>query len=417
MDKRITQLRQSMKFKRTLYVLICAFYTSYLFSIPSFSGRYPFNFISYFLMAFLSLTVILYYFLYMEFRFDFRVLLYPSFAIWAFIGTAIYSHEFRSYLTLILLSLSFVVFYYSFQCINNRKKILLLSYIALAAFSVYFLIIYFRQLIDFSSLTNVRLGDYFDNVNGVGTYFATASTIGLFFAFFRSKKIEILHLVPITLFFYLGVATGSRTFLVTFFVALISIIVFKFRKHKTIMLLSFISLIVVFLVLINMPFMSSLKIRFEKSFIALFSEGTNYQEMSSVTRVLWQKYGFYLGSKNILFGLGGNGFSMFSGVGTYTHGNFAEVFCNFGAIGFALYHCVYFIAIADSFKNKLDYRYFALSILIMLLFRSFLGVDYYDKLVIYIFSLSLYYCHPTKANGEFRAGTLLGSGLKYEMYI
>lgn len=406
-----------MKFKRTLYVLICAFYTSYLFSIPSFSGRYPFNFISYFLMAFLSLTVILYYFLYMKFRFDFRVILYPSFAIWAFIGTAIYSHEFRSYLTLILLSLSFVVFYYSFQCINNRKKILLLSYIALAAFSVYFLIIYFRQLIDFSSLTNVRLGDYFDNVNGVGTYFATASTIGLFFAFFRSKKIEILHLVPITLFFYLGVATGSRTFLVTFFVALISIIVFKFRKHKTIMLLSFISLIVVFLVLINMPFMTSLKIRFEKSFIALFSEGTNYQEMSSVTRVLWQKYGFYLGSKNILFGLGGNGFSVFSGVGTYTHGNFAEIFCDFGIIGFSLYHSIYLISFFDSIKANHYYKYYALSCLIMFLVRGFLGVDYYDKLTIFVLSLSLYFCHPTKMNGEFIFDKSLRNRIIYEIYV
>jgi len=395
----IEKTKASQKTKKYLYIFLCIFYFGYLFSVMSFSGRAPYNYIAYFLMIVLSILVFLYSFLFTKIRFDFRIFLYPAFVAFAIIGTILYSHAFRNYLTLVLLALSYIVFYYSFLCINNRKLTILLSYMAFCLFAIYYIVIYFDQLIAFSSLDNARLGSYFDNVNAVGSLFTIACFLSLFFIFFKKKNLELLHIIPLVIFFYLGNTTGSRTFLVAFIIGLIAIVFFKFRKQRILLALILIGFIGLLSILINMPFMETLKERVDKGIMVLLNETAQYIEMSTVTRALWMKYGFYLGTKNLIFGLGSEGFRLFSGVGTYTHSDISEIFCNFGIIGFVLYYLIYIVTFFDSSKARHDYKYLALSVLVVFLFRGFLGVNYNNKMMVFLFALSSFLCLPTKING------------------
>lgn len=386
----IFMLRKNMLFKKILIIFQYIFISLYTFSLPSFSGRNTFNLISYFFMGCLVILAIISTIIYSKFRFHWYLLIIPAFSIWAFVGTAIYSHSFRGWFSLILMSITLFTFYFSFIFINNIKCVLKTIVFSLLLFCVYFFVIYYKDILNYKNFVgdSFRLGDYFDNVNHIGSYLIIGFAISIYLTFFFVKKRELLYSLASLCFAFVGFTTGSRTFIISIIASLLVILFMKFKKRKIILLISIVSSILVFAALINMPFLSVLKKRMF-GFFGTFVTG-EASETSSIQRYLWQIYGVHLGSKQLITGYGYNGFAIYSGVGTYAHANYSELLSNYGLIGLLLFYGA--IAYMFVLAVKSNSGQFNIIIIFASLFfvNSFLMVYYYDKAT-YLMLAIMYY--------------------------
>ena len=256
-------LANNQKLKKVLFVFVCAFVFFYVFSVPSFSGRERYNLISYFAIGALFGFSLLHILIYRNFRFDKRTLILPTFILFAFIGTPISSHEFRDYLTLVLLTITFYVLLISFSIIDNSDLFLMLIVFALLSFSIYFIIHYRNELMHFSEYVpesaESRLGWDFDNPNAVGMFMNIGVSASLYLSLFGKKKINLLFLLATVIFFFIGITTGSRTFIVSSAIAIVALLFFKFRKHWLIFLIILGVLVATFIILLNTPYLATIK--------------------------------------------------------------------------------------------------------------------------------------------------------------
>ena len=385
-------LKESTKAKKVLRIFLCLLLGLYVFSIPSFSGRELFNYFYYAVFAALVIFIIAYKFLYSSFKIELKHCILFFFSISSLVGTILYSHAFREWATIFLMSFSFFIIVMVFDEIDNKRLVLYIAYIALFCFSIYFIMKYRSDLLNISKIASLRLGDYFDNVNAVSMYFTFGLGLSLFLALFSKNKIELLNILPSAVFAFLGITTGSRTFIITAFLLIIILLIVRFWKKKLLLIIILASLIGLVFILINLPFMSTIKNRMLEMIKTIFA-GTE-AEGSTIQRSIMQQYGFSLGIKNMLFGLGAHGFATFSGVGTYSHSNLSEVFCDFGIIGFICFYSVWYVCFLNSSKVKDDYKMFAVSFLIVEIIHSFFAVLFSSKISAFELALCIYLCCP-----------------------
>ena len=310
------------------------------------------------------------------------------FVLEAFIGTAIYSHDFRRWLSIVLMVITLFVYYFAFSAINKSRFTLKIIIVAFLIFAFYFIIVYREQIIHFQ--IDNRIGDYFDNPNAVGSYFSLAFAASTYVAIIFEKKRDLFYLIPSVIFGLCGIFTGSRTFIVLIIVSVSTIVFIRFRTKKWLVLIAYASLIGIFFIAINLPVFATLKLRVDQMLYTLFGIGNSKVDHSSVQRVLWQRYGYYLGSHNIVFGYGCEGFSIYSGIGTYSHSNFSEVLCNFGIVGFVLFYLCYLVPFFYCFNGKQKDRFVVFVFVIYFLFKGFFGVSYYYKESYLIIALCMY---------------------------
>lgn len=377
--------------QRIFFYTILVLTAFYVFTIPSFSGRDRVYLIAYFAMALLLGVSLLYILIFRNFKFDKRTLVLPIFIISAFFGTLFFSHAFRDYLTLILLTITFYTLLVAFSILHDSQLILKIITYALLAFSLYYIIVYRHDILNVSNFTgdSFRLGWYFDNPNAIGTFMNIGISISLYLSLFGKKKIYYLFLIATFVFFLIGFTTGSRTFILTSLLSVILLLFFRFKKHWLVFLLILIVLTVIFIALLNTPLLVTVKYRIEDTLAFFKGEGTGGGTAGSTTeRMLWQQYGLYFGSRHIIFGYGTNGFSVFSGTHTYTHGNFSEVLCDFGLTGFVFFYAALIIpAIVLAFSNKKE-KFFIITVTSVFLLEGFLSVYYYSKVTYVLLAIS-----------------------------
>lgn len=376
----ISYLRSSMKFKKMIYVASIALIFLYCFSVPSFGSRGRWNYIVYALMILLAFLDFLYFLLFEKPKLNRYFLIVPLFIIFSLLGTTFYSHDFRSYLTLVLLGFSFFILFFSFCIVKNKKLILLIMIGGLSAFSIYYIYTYRLEIFNIDAYISgdLRLGMFFDNPNAVSAF----ATIGIIMAFycllFWKSKIKYIFILPLLLFFLVGISTGSRTFIVAFIVIVITILFLRYKKHPLIFFFSLTAFVLFVIVLFNLPFLTTLRDRFIRIIWTFFTDSDRV-DTSSLERVTWMNYGFFLGNKYLLTGTGAFGFSVLSGVGTYTHSNYSEVWCDFGLIGFLLFYITIPICLFKCIKNKNNNVSLVVSIFIYYILISFSNVYYYTK--------------------------------------
>jgi O-antigen ligase len=125
----------------------------------------------------------------------------------------------------------------------------------------------------------------------------------------------------------------------------------------------YISLIIVgvsigiFVLLLNLPFFSTMKDRFLTMFSTLTNksiEGTNTSDMSTIGRIQMFQNGVEMFFRKPLFGYGVNGFFVSSSYGgSWSHNHFSETLCSFGLLGTILYHIPFYYSIKGFFdKNR-----------------------------------------------------------------
>ena len=388
----INFLKESIRAKKMFRFLLCFSLGLYVFSIPSFSGRELLNYFYYAVFTFFVICIVFYKILYSSFKFDLRHYILVIFSFNALIGTILYSHAFREWATVFLMSVAFFVAVMVFDEINNKRLILYITYFALFCFAAFFVFKYRSELFKISQISSLRLGDYFDNVNAVSTYFTLGLGLSLFLVLFSKKRIEFLNLIPSLVFVFLGITTGSRSFVITSSLLVLLLIILRFRKRKILLAIVLVSFAGLVFLLINLPFMNTIKNRMLDMIRTVFT-GTE-AEGSTIQRSIMQQYGFYFGVKNMLFGLGAHGFATFSGVGTYSHSNLSEVFCDFGIVGLACFYSVWYICFLNSSKVKDNYKLFAISFLVVEIVHSFFAVLFSSKISAFELALCIFLCCP-----------------------
>ena len=233
--KLMSSLRSNQILKKVLYWAAIVLTAFYIFCVPSFGDSGSFTrYLSYFSMIALGIVSVVYCFIYSDLKLNKLSLLIPLFAIFAFVGTLLYSHQYRAWLSLILLAGSFFVFVYAFKVIKDKYLIVAIISIAFFLFSIYFIIHYRNEIINFSSYSgeSFRLGDYFDNQNGVAAYALVGVAAPLYLVLFFKKKIRFAFILPTLTSLLVGITTGSRTFIFALIIVLLVFLYFKFQKHK-----------------------------------------------------------------------------------------------------------------------------------------------------------------------------------------
>lgn len=391
----INKIKQNKKIKKFLYLFVAISLFLYIFSIPAFSFKYPYVFVSYFFAAILVGGTALYSLLYRRIKFE-RLFIAPLFLVFiSFLGTAIFSKDFRNWLTLVLMIALMITFYYSFGILENKRLILYLTVLSLLVFAFYFLVVYRKEILSLN-LTDVRLGQYFGNVNEIGFIFSLAFSCSLHLALNFNRKIELLFLISAAIFFGLGLFTGSRSFIVVSLLGILGVLYIRFKKRKFIFLLVLVVLTVSLIVFIKSGVVPFLKEQFDRMLYTLFGIGNSKADGSTIERIVWAKYAWTLGSENIIIGYGVNGFSYASYLGTYSHNNFAEIMCNFGVFGFIAYYLMYLIpSFRSIFFKDVDINFIFVLALIYIM-RGFFGVTYYSKDSYLVLAICFYFTNEYK---------------------
>ena len=377
--------------KKIMFIFSAILFALYVFFVPSFgeSKNILLRYSIYGILVLLFIISVLYCYFFVNLKLNKVCAFVAFFVIYALIGTCLYSHEFRSWLSLLLLFISFITFIYTFKILKNKYLIISLLTVGLFIFSLYFIYHYRNDIINFKNFDSFRLGDYFDNQNGVAAYAIIGVGASFYMIFFWKNKFRYLFILPLLTITLMGLTTGSKTFILLFGVFLLIYLFFVFKKHKFIYFIVVLGLLVLSIVLLNLPFLSTIKDRLLLSLGTIFGFGPK-TDTSTLERAIWFDYGFYLGFKRLIFGYGTMGFAVASGVGTYSHSNFAEVFCDFGIIGFILFYTPLIIILFKSFKEKRISKEFTITFVFYYIFASISNVIYYKKFYYIILALLVY---------------------------
>ncbi len=360
--------------------------------MPYFSDRKPFNYLVYGIFAIFAIITLLYRFLFFEYeKTNCRVFLLPFFAVFSLISTIFLSHQFRYFLTVFLLALSYVIIYFMLEQVGDNDLVIRITIYSLMLFAILFILHYREDIFNFSSFGSKRLGvdNYFDNVNSVAYYFAVCSILSLYYALYSKKLLCLLFLIPFCACFFVGVLTASRAFLVGVIASSLMIFVVRFRKRPVVLTLGLVAMTVGVILLFTLPAFAMLKKRLIDMFNMLTGRGYS-TDFSTATRILWQDYAAYLGVHRLFFGNGLNGFAVYSGTGTYSHANIAELFCDVGILGLLIYYSVFIVAFYDLINKKMKYGAIVAMLLVFLISREFLSVAYTSKFNAFVFAFISY---------------------------
>ena len=394
----INKIKSNTKTKKLLDFCLIAFLALYIFSMPAFSSRPKFYLISYGLIAILGALVVLEYTFYHKMFFDRRLLIIIAFVIEAFIGTAIHSHQFRNWLTIVLLAITLFVFYYAFFTIDNKRLLYIIIALSFFAFGIYFAFYYRHSILKFN--LDIPLGYHFDNVNAISTYFSLGSAIFLYLAISFKRKIEWLYFIPCLFMLFVGLFTGSRQYIVTTGAAFIAAIFVGVKKRKWIALVAIVATIALFVLIIQLPQLSSFKDRIIRGISTLFGIGNAKYDPSAIQRTVWPQNGFYIGSHSLLFGYGAEAFSIYSGIGTYSHNTYSEIFCNFGLAGMVLFYFALIYPFILAIKGKDKKNALIYVVVIFYIVKGFFGV-YFASKDAYLMIALLFYLTRDIRLGEF----------------
>lgn len=396
--KLVYKIKNSRNIKTALKVLISIFIFIYTFSISSFTesrfSRFTFlnygRYLTYLSLIGLFVCVLLFYCFYANsYRFLKlnKLLVIPLFfVVFCAIGTIVYSHNFRDWFTLLFLCFSLYIFLLSFRVIGNKNYIFLIICSAFLCFSLFYIFYYGKSMFTFKQFLSgkARLGTDFDNQNGVAAIAAVAFGFSLYSFLFLKNKFRFLFVLNIIVTGWVGLSTGSRTFLIAAYIIFASMCFFYF-KHKVLFSIIFIALTIGAMMVLN-RFTDN---RLLNAFYTLIGTAKK-SDTATISRELYQDYGFLLGSRNLLIGYGCFGFAKYSGVGTYAHNNFAELICNFGLFGTLLFYIPLLVILFRGIRFKRIDKGFIIPFILYYFAVTFTNVFYYKKSYYFVLALLFY---------------------------
>ncbi len=373
-----------------LFVASFALFFAYCFSIPTFSERM--HYIPIACCGLMCASMGIYTFLYGKFKINALVMLLILFNI-AMIVTHLINFNFNTFPKTIFLMSVVAFFLYEFLCTTKRvNSFLVAALFAGLVFAFVYIVAYRYEIFKLSNIFSKRLGSIFDNENEISKEFGFFCIISL--AFLLKNKnltLKIISGISTFLFLFLILTTGSiSNLLTTIIVCFLTVLICqKSIKRKLIIGGVALGVIGLFILFVQLPFMSYFKNRIERIFTTIFNLGNNDKNFdgSSYDRLMAAITSFSVGFNRITFGFGFMSATSFTNNYIQAHNNFAELFLDFGAVGLVLYEAIIFIPLLKD--KKYEEKVFALPILLyMLIFQLFL-TTYYKKFE-YIFFAYIY---------------------------
>lgn len=318
------------KFAFVLKVLIYLFLILTVGTLPIFTGRPTFNYISIFFASIFSVVSFIYFVFKGTLHLNLIVTPFIIFLAYCLLSCVILNGSIAPMRSLVLIyGLSFVIY----ECTLNFSRfslvaavVYVLSSILLASF------IFFENLDLILSLNIERIGDKYGNLNSIGMIFALSLCLSLYISAIKKKRRYLFFLLGLIDLLFAGL-TGSRAaILISFcFIAIFSILLIK-NKRKTYLIFVLSGVFVLIVLFLTLPVFESLRTRFLDSLISFLSGGMSGDASSNQRFAMFQE-GIILFSMSPIFGNGFESFSVLSNQLVYSHSNFSEMLCNFGIIG------------------------------------------------------------------------------------
>ena len=388
-NRLLSYLPSQNTLQNVLFISIAALFFLYCFSIPTFSNRYPLNYVSIAICALMCAAMLVYVFLYGKFKINAMVMLLVLFNITILIAHVINLSFNDIPKTILLMSLvAFVVY----QFLSSYKKIdpfIILVLISGFLFSIIFIIHYRSDLFNLSDIFDSRLGSYFDNENEISKEFGFFCAVALA-SVFRYKniyvKLSLSFFVLILFFLILSTGSISNLFTIGLVSAIVIVVCQKTTKGKLIAGLTAVGLILLFVILVQLPFMSYFKTRIENIFNTLLNP-TSKTDGSAADRLNGALTSLLIGANRFIFGFGYMSAPDYTYNSIQSHNNFAELFIDFGIVGLIIYEALVLLPLFRAFKTNNKSLVFSVG-LYMFIFQLFL-TTYYKKFE-YIFFALLY---------------------------
>ena len=377
---------QERDWEALLRIVILGFLTLAVFSTFAFSSRVFFNNINNLIYFILLALIGLYLIIYKRFVLDkfFVALALFNFII---IASAVFNGKFTSQvITMMLLSATtFTVYQFLILDRRNREHFVSSLVIAGIGFIFYFILAYFREFFtfDFSN----RLGDKFDNVNGVAQNLSIIVVTLLYLAMFHNKQYLYIF---VALGLYSSFLTGSMWTNLVLLMTVVVLLHFKIPKGKRyIIWLVLLGLAVLFIGLIHLPRFDYFKRRVYGFVNTLFGIETGSIDQSSSVRIELIKEGFLTFLRKPLLGFGPDQFRYYSSFGLYAHSNIIELMANYGGLGLLAFEFFLIFPLVNTWKTKAETG--GMLVFILIINRTILQfntVIYSSKILFFIFAFA-----------------------------
>jgi hypothetical protein len=335
------------KKREVLLLLIYLFEYFVFFSIPVLSGLEKWHYVPLVFCAFECLLIFFWLYFYGGAFIDKNVILLITFPLFCLLES--FFTGFRIILLTYFLLTGMCIFFYEFVSeSNDNDAYLRVWYFALVSFALIFVIVYFKELINFDIS---RLGSAFDNVNEVSQFFSMGMLFSLFY-FVKNRKKNWFFVLFYLGFAFLGITTGSKQFLFSsVIITVVGIFLALGKNHIIWAFLSVAVLAAVVVVMIQFPVFATMKTRIVDFMNFLGIMKTNDRDYSSEERFAIFSEALNMFFQKPLFGFGPDGFLRYSYFGTYSHTTFGDLLCNFGIVGTVLF-CYPFFSSAGKAFNK-----------------------------------------------------------------
>lgn len=297
--------------------------------------------------------------------------------------------------TVFQLVVSMIIFVVYFSYRGNYDLIIKSIAIAGIIASIYVIIDYggLSEYYNAASEEGARLGSVVGQLNSIGMNVAY-SVLALFYYAFYYKKYVLYPCMFVP--FLVSMGTGSRKALLIIIIGIFFLLFLSqmIKKEKNILkvigkyFLIAVCCILVFCIVINLPFMATVNERMYGLFETLTGE---QGDSSSMIRMEMIKAGFEQFVETPVFGIGLANASIVNeaatGKYTYLHNDFIEQLVNLGIVGFSLFYGVLLYALVwllKLLKTKQPPVLLSLIILVVFLINTYGSVTYYSKTT-YIF--------------------------------
>lgn len=347
------KLKFSFNLINVLKIIAFCLFAASIASIPIFSFNPKLYLLTWVIVGLMLADMGLYMLLKRTFNIDVVVLSLVAFSFSALISSALNGfHGFN--FTPILLPIATSIIYLFSKSSSSSKTMLMSAFSGICVFLLAFVIFYRNNILhlDFHE----RLGGVFGDENDIAILLGFGFTYSFYLGLNSKKVIYIIVFSLLSLLFaFCGLLTGSKIYLLILFFGSITTIFLRFGKRKWwISCLIIFGIITIGIILLTLPVFSALKNRLLMFFNTFFSESDSSMraDYSSIFRLYMFQDGIEMFFRKPLFGFGIWGFATYGGLNNgWSHNHFSEGLCNFGLIGFTLFHVPFISSLYHFFKT------------------------------------------------------------------
>lgn len=299
--------------------------------------------------------------------------------------------------TLFLLCVFAFIFYQFLLTLNAEEKLLIFRFIFIGGclMAAFFLIYYFPDSFKFKF--EDRLGRDLSDQNDLAKHFALFTILSEYFSFKSRGKKKIPYIICGLVFVYILLLTGSISNLLVLSLLTIGLIVYMAKgRRKLFAIIGIVATIIVFIILLQLPFMAYFKTRIE-NMVNTITTGSGSVDYSFIDRFNLAIYGLRLFTSKPLFGYGYDQVQFYTwGKDAFSHNNFVELLASFGIIGFIIFEFLLLFPIYKCWKKE-GKEITVFLLLYLFAFQLFL-IIYRKKIEYFLIPLSFSFVEP-KLNG------------------